>query len=85
MEPLVDECFSIFIRSMKNLEGKKGNLGGWVRWYAFGVIGMITFNHRYGFMEERKDVLNMISSLELLDGFLPSFMGCREPAPYEEY
>jgi hypothetical protein len=64
MEPLVDDCSDIFIHSMRDLEGQVVDLGAWLQWYAFDVIGMITFNRRFGFMEERKDILNMISSLE---------------------
>ncbi|PMD22339.1 cytochrome P450 [Hyaloscypha hepaticicola] len=64
MEPLVDECSEIFVESMKDLEGQSLDLGAWLQFYAFDVIGMITFNRRFGFMEECKDILNMISSLE---------------------
>lgn len=64
MEPLVDKCSLIFAESMRDLEGEIVDLGEWVQWYAFDVIGMITFNRRFGFMEERKDILDMISSIE---------------------
>ncbi|PVH73614.1 cytochrome P450 [Cadophora sp. DSE1049] len=64
LEPLVDECSSIFIRSMQDLEGQKVDLGAWLQWYAFDVIGMITFNRRFGFMEERRDIGDMISDIE---------------------
>jgi cytochrome P450 len=64
MEPLVDECSEVFVQSMKDLEDQSLDLGAWLQYYAFDVIGMITFNRRFGFMEERKDILNMISSLE---------------------
>ncbi|PMD29718.1 cytochrome P450 [Hyaloscypha variabilis F] len=64
MEPLVNQCSEIFIQAMKDLEGQKVDLSTWLQWYAFDVIGMITFNKRFGFMEERKDILEMISSLE---------------------
>lgn len=64
LEPLVDDCSSIFSESMRNLEGQTVDLGTWLQWYAFDVIGAITFNRRFGFMEEQKDILSMISSLE---------------------
>jgi cytochrome P450 len=64
MESLVDDCSDIFVQSMRDLEGQVVDLGAWLQWYAFDVIGMITFNRRFGFMEERKDILNMISSIE---------------------
>lgn len=66
LEPLVDECSEIFVQSMKDLEGQKVDLGAWLQWYAFDVIGMITFNRRFGFMEDRTDVMSMISDIETL-------------------
>jgi hypothetical protein len=38
--------------------------GTWLQWYSFDVIGAITFQQRFGFMEERKDVRDMIAGLE---------------------
>lgn len=78
LEPLVDECSEIFVQSMKDLEGQKVDLGAWLQWYAFDVIGMITFNRRFGFMEEQRDVLDMISSLE----FALKYAGVVGQVPY---
>ncbi|EOD43118.1 putative cytochrome p450 oxidoreductase protein [Neofusicoccum parvum UCRNP2] len=64
MEPLVDECSDIFLDAMRDLAGKPVNLGEWLQWYAFDVIGAITFRQRFGFMEKRQDVENMISGIE---------------------
>ncbi|KAJ5629935.1 cytochrome P450 [Penicillium herquei] len=65
LEPFADECTKIFIDSMKDLEGQRVDLGEWLQWYAFDVIGAITFQQRFGFMEQRKDVQNMIADLEV--------------------
>jgi hypothetical protein len=78
IEPLVDECSEIFVQSMKDLEGQILDLGAWLQWYAFDVIGMITFNCRFGFMEERKDILDMITSLE----FALKYAGIVGQVPY---
>lgn len=40
------------------------DLGSWLQWYAFDVIGAITFQQRFGFLEKREDVLGMISSID---------------------
>lgn len=64
LEPFADECTAIFIDAMKDLEGQRVDLGAWLQWYAFDVIGAITFQHRFGFMEKRKDVKGMIDGLE---------------------
>lgn len=64
MEYLVDPCSKIFLDAMTDLQGQVIDLGAWVQWYAFDVIGAITFSRRYGFMEERKDVHNVIAGIE---------------------
>ena len=66
LEPLVDDCSDIFAKSMGDLEGQVVDLGVWLQWYAFDVIGAITFNRRFGFMENREDVMDMISSIEFV-------------------
>ncbi|KAH8742675.1 cytochrome P450 [Diaporthe sp. PMI_573] len=66
LEYLVDPCSEIFIRAMKDLEGQVVDLGVWLQWYAFDVIGSITFEKRFGFMEQRRDVNGAISAIEFL-------------------
>ncbi|KAF9891574.1 hypothetical protein FE257_003585 [Aspergillus nanangensis] len=65
MEPLADECTKIFVNAMKSLAEERVDLGVWLQWYAFDVIGAITFQHRFGFMEERKDIRGMIGALDM--------------------
>ena len=65
LEPFADECSAIFIDAMRDLEGQRVDLGAWLQWYAFDVIGAITFQHRFGFMEKRMDVQGMIGGLEV--------------------
>lgn len=64
LEPVVDECSEIFTLAMKNLEGKPVDLGVWLQWYAFDVIGAITFQRRFGFMEKQEDILGMIGGID---------------------
>ncbi|ETN37470.1 uncharacterized protein HMPREF1541_07092 [Cyphellophora europaea CBS 101466] len=63
-ETYVDECSAIFVRSMKDLQGQSFDLAIWLQWYAFDVIASLTFQRRFGFMENRVDVDNMISGLD---------------------
>ena len=63
-EPYVDECSAIFLKSMKDLQGQPVDLAIWLQWYAFDVIASLTFQRRFGFMEGRKDVDNLISGLD---------------------
>ncbi|GJC78608.1 cytochrome P450 monooxygenase gsfF [Colletotrichum liriopes] len=64
LEYLVDPCSEIFTDAMKDSQGQVVDLGVWVQWYAFDAIAAMTFGQRFGFMEQRKDVENMISGLE---------------------
>ncbi|KAK3182230.1 Cytochrome p-450 [Lecanicillium sp. MT-2017a] len=63
MEPSVDDCNDIFMGAMTDMEGEKVDLGTWLQWYAFDVISALTFHGRFGFMEQRKDVENMIGDI----------------------
>ncbi|USP80377.1 UbiH, 2-polyprenyl-6-methoxyphenol hydroxylase and related FAD-dependent oxidoreductase [Curvularia clavata] len=50
--------------AMADLQGEIVDLGAWVQWYAFDVIGEITFKQRFGFKEQRKDINNTIAGIE---------------------
>lgn len=64
LEYLVDPCSQIFSAAMEDLQGQIVDLGAWVQWYAFDVIGAISFSKRFGFMEERKDVNHVIEGID---------------------
>lgn len=74
-EPLVDSTISAFIRQLDTYAdqpGEKGvvDFGLWLQWYAFDVIGELTFSKRLGFLDEAKDVDHIISDNDkLLDYF----------------
>lgn len=63
LEPFADACNDIFLQAMKDSQGQKVDLGAWLQWYAFDVISAMTFNRRFGFMEQRKDVENLIGDI----------------------
>ncbi|KAH8666053.1 cytochrome P450 [Tricladium varicosporioides] len=63
-EPHADACTAIFEEAMRDLEGSKVDLAPWLQWYAFDVIGSITFNRRFGFLEHRKDIDGMIAGID---------------------
>lgn len=62
-ETYADECTKIFMDAMLDLEGQPVDLAQWLQWYAFDVIGSITFQRRFGFMEQRQDVDSMIQKI----------------------
>jgi len=63
-EPHADACTDLFESAMRDLEGSKVDLAPWLQWYAFDVIGSITFNKRFGFLEERRDIDDMIAGID---------------------
>jgi hypothetical protein len=65
-EAQVNECSNLFISIMHEYaeSGQIMDLGQWLQWYAFDVIGAITFNSRFGFMDERRDLQDIIAGIE---------------------
>jgi hypothetical protein len=63
-EPYVDECTQLFADAMRDLEGQTVDLAVWLQWYAFDVVAGLTFQRRFGFLEQRKDVNDMIGQLD---------------------
>jgi Cytochrome P450 len=66
LEPQVDSCTELFISIMHEYADldKVVDLGEWLQWYAFDVIGAITFNKKFGFMDKRKDIKSIIEGIE---------------------
>jgi cytochrome P450 len=56
VEPMIEECTKIFMGIMSELSDHPINLGEWLQFYTFDVIGAISFNRRFGFLEERRDI-----------------------------
>lgn len=63
-ESYADDCTRIFIEAMRDLEGKPVDAAVWLQWYAFDVIASITFQRRFGFMEQRQDLDSMIGGID---------------------
>ncbi|KIW12773.1 hypothetical protein PV08_07960 [Exophiala spinifera] len=68
LEPFVDSSVEFFVRRIKELGSNEApmNMAQWFQWYAFDVIGELTFSTRYGFMEQARDVGN---STRMVDQF----------------
>lgn len=68
-EPLVDSCTSFFLERTQQLfanTGKTCSFSRWIQFFAFDVIGEITWSRRLGFVENNRDVDNIIKTV---DGF----------------
>ncbi|KAM0548822.1 hypothetical protein ACHAPJ_009678 [Fusarium lateritium] len=69
-EPFVDSTSTEFIRQLKLRFADRSNdagvcdFGAWLQFYAFDVIGELTFSKRLGFVEKGVDVDNIIRDLE---------------------
>lgn len=66
MEPAVDSCIRLFMARLSTLvdQGIPIDLGEWLGFYSFDVIGELTFSKKMGFPEQGKDVDSMIRSIE---------------------
>ena len=82
-EPLVDSTIQAFITQLQtrtlNQPADHGILdfGTWLQFYAFDVIGELTFSKRLGFVDEGKDIEGIIEALERLLNYFSvvSFVG----------
>ncbi|KAK5163774.1 uncharacterized protein LTR77_010448 [Saxophila tyrrhenica] len=65
-EPLIDSTTAVFLHRLDELfagTGKTCDLGTWLQWYAFDVIGELTFSKRLGFLEKGEDVESICHSV----------------------
>ncbi|KIX95527.1 uncharacterized protein Z520_08647 [Fonsecaea multimorphosa CBS 102226] len=71
-EQYIDNCSNLFMQRMEAYAdaGEIVNLGEWLQWYAFDVVGELFFGKMFGFMQESHDHENFIASLDLLLPFL---------------
>lgn len=71
-EPLVDTTTVAFLDQLKQrfcgLPGTQGtcDFGTWLQYYAFDVIGELTYSKRLGFVDRGVDVDHIIGNLERL-------------------
>ncbi|KAI0476857.1 cytochrome P450 [Xylaria cf. heliscus] len=65
-EPYVDSTISFLFKRLEEVQAKSGracDLGVWLQWLAFDVMGEITFSKRLGFLDEAKDVEGIMASI----------------------
>ncbi|KAI5795723.1 pisatin demethylase [Geopyxis carbonaria] len=67
-EPLVDRTLRTF-RACVEARGLVGtgvawDLGEWLQWFAFDVVGEMTFGRRLGFLEGAQDIEGVCASIE---------------------
>lgn len=68
-EPFVDNTTKLFLKQTENLfvNNPEGcDFTQWLQFYAFDVIGEITYSKRHGFIEHNKDVDGIVAYLSKL-------------------
>ena len=66
-ESMVDDVLQLYLDRTEQLYAKSGTICDfsiWLQYYAFDVIGMITYGKRLGFLDRGEDVGNVISALD---------------------
>jgi Cytochrome P450 len=64
-EPFVDNCTEILLQRLeeRSAYAKAIDLAQWLQSYAFDVIGEITFNHRFGVLENGSDQNGLLDAI----------------------
>ncbi|MCJ1384344.1 hypothetical protein MMC17_007460 [Xylographa soralifera] len=65
-ESFVNSTMILFFDRLGDLYdwGTPCDLGTWLEWFVFDALGELTFSKRYGFLEQAKDVENIIRDVE---------------------
>ncbi|ROV90201.1 hypothetical protein VSDG_08773 [Cytospora chrysosperma] len=72
-EPFVDNTTKLFLKQTERLfaEDPKGcDLTRWLQFYAFDVIGEITYSKRHGFVEKNEDIDGIVAYLTSLFNYV---------------
>lgn len=66
LEPAVDSCTRIFTSQLGKFADRNEpvDLGMWLQYYAFDVVGEFMFAKKLGFLEEARDVDGMIEAIQ---------------------
>ncbi len=68
-EPFVDNTTKIFLKQTERLyadDARPCDFTQWLQFYAFDVIGEITYGKRHGFIEKNEDVEGIVAYLTWL-------------------
>jgi hypothetical protein len=65
METAVDTCTDLFTSRSTEISAKLVNLGDWLQYYAFDIVGELTFAKKFGFLTQGIDVDGTIKMIEL--------------------
>jgi hypothetical protein len=65
LEGFVTKVLEVLCEQLDQRYVEKGtlDLANWLQYFAFDVMGTLTFSRRYGFLEEARDVNNMLGTI----------------------
>lgn len=72
-EPFVDSTTELFLSQTSKLyadAGESCDFARWLQFYAFDVIGEMTYSKRHGFLEENKDVDGIVDYIANLFNYV---------------
>jgi len=64
-EPYVDNTIEFFLQRIDEVQARDGSvdLGTWLQWFAFDVMGELTFSTRLGFLDKAEDIENIMADI----------------------
>jgi hypothetical protein len=72
-EPFVDSTTVLFLSQTEKIYAEKGeacDFSRWLQFYAFDVIGEMTYSKRHGFLEENKDIDGIVGYISSLFNYV---------------
>jgi cytochrome P450 len=72
-EPLVDDVIQVFLNQTERFFAEPGRIcdfAKWLQFFAFDVIGQITYSKRHGFIDRGADVDGMVQYLGKLFSYV---------------
>lgn len=64
--PFIDDTIDVFAEKLRAFAGGNGSvdLGDWLHYFAFDVLGEVAFGRRFGFLDEGRDVEGAIRIID---------------------
>ncbi|KAK5268613.1 hypothetical protein LTR99_003976 [Exophiala xenobiotica] len=83
-EDAIDSCITLFTEKLNEFAAKKTpvDLGAWLQYFAFDVVGEVTFASKLGFLDQGKDVDGMMKAIE---GMLSYASLCGQVPEYHKF
>lgn len=83
-EEAIDSCITLFMQKLDKFatDKKPVDLGAWLQYFAFDVVGEVTFASKLGFLDQGRDVDGMMKAIE---GMLTYAALCGQVPEYHKF